>query len=343
MTANGTQATPQHAAWSKYSARILAPLMTVGAIAVLWTLPYVVSSYYVGLLTQVLILGLWAMSLNVLAGQTGLISLGHAATLGVAAYTSAYLQTEMDVGFIVASAAAVAAACLVSAVFALTAARSSEVYFILVTLAQGMLVWGMVQRWVAVTGGDNGLRVSAPPGVLATSYGYYWLTLILSSVAILALWYLQRSNMGRTFRGLRESSLRMSSIGYSVQKIRFQSYMLSGATAGLAGALYIGHFRYVSPSMVHVGASVEVLLMVVIGGMSVFMGPLLGAFVLVFGRSWVTEWTSHWHLVMGAVLVLMVLVAPDGILGRLRQVALGRRRKSSRPPGAAPSSGASDD
>ena len=292
--------------------------------------PYGVDAYTVGLLTEALIFGLWAMSLNVLAGQTGLISLGHAGTLGVSAYTAAWLQTNEGWSFIPAALAAIAAACLISILFALTASRSSGVYFILVTLAQGMLIWGVVQRWTSVTGGDNGLLGGEVPASISKYYTYYWFALgiVVVSLAILAI--LDRGSLGLRLRGTRESALRMSALGYSVSAERFKAFVLSGVFAGVAGVLFIGHFQFISPSQVHVASSVEVLLMVIIGGMGSFLGPMVGAAVLVFGRSIITSYTERWHLVMGAILILMVLFAPDGLVGRFR--ALGKKRVGREQP-----------
>ena len=286
--------------------------------------PYLFDAYGVGLLTEALILGLWAMSLNVLAGQTGLISLGHAGTLGVSAYTSAWLQSNQGWSFVPASLAAIAAACVISVLFALTASRSSGVYFILVTLAQGMLVWGIVQRWSSVTGGDNGLRGGGVPDGLSKYWAFYWFTLVVVLLSLIILRLLDRGSVGLRLRGTRESALRMSALGYSVDGERFKAFVLSGLFAGVAGVLYVGHFQFISPSTVYVSSSVEVLLMVIIGGMGSFLGPMVGAVVLVMGRAFITSYTERWHLVMGAILVLMVLFAPDGLVGRMS--AFGKRR-----------------
>lgn len=309
--------------WSR-SRLLPTAALTVGVTA-LFVAPYLIGEYRIGLVTEALIFGLWAMSLNVLAGQTGLVSLGHAGTLGVSAYTGAWLQTNQDWSFVAASLAAIAAAIIISALFALTASRSSGVYFILVTMAQGMLVWGIAQRWSSVTGGDNGLRGGQVPDWLSQYWAFYWFTLAVVLLSLTTLWLLARGRVGLRLRGTRESSLRMSALGYSVHRERFKAFVLSGFFAGVSGVLFLGHFQFVSPSAVYVSSSVEVLLMVIIGGMGSFLGPMIGAAVLVLGRAFITTYTERWHLVLGSVLVLMVLFAPDGLAGRI--AALGRRRR----------------
>jgi branched-chain amino acid transport system permease protein len=309
--------------------RVRTTLLGGLVVVLLAAAPYAVDEYSTGLLVDALVLGLFAMSLNVLAGQTGLISLGHAGTFGAAAYGCAWLETDAGWGFVPAAFGAIATALVVSALFALTAARSTGVYFILVTLAQGMLVWGVVQRWTDVTGGDNGLRSAELPAVLGTYYGYYWYALAAVAISVVALAFFQRSSAGLRLRGVRESSLRMAALGFAVPRERFVAYLVSGFFAGVAGFLFVGHNHFISPSAVHVSASVEVLLVVIIGGMGSFLGPMVGAFVLVLGRAVITGYTERWHLVMGAILVIMVLVSPDGLVGRLEAAVRVRRRAAA--------------
>lgn len=300
------------------------------AVLLLAAAPYLVGAYGVSLLTEALILGLWAMSLNVLAGQTGLISLGHAATFGIGAYGVALTQSLLGWSFFAAALVGVVASLLVSLVFALTAARSTGVYFIIVTLAQGMLVWGVIQRWSTVTGGDDGLRGVERPGFLTPYYSYHWLTVAVVVVSIAILWLVQASRVGLRLRGVRDSATRMDALGYSVSRQRILGFLISGTFAGLAGVLYAGHYLFISPSAVYVTRSVEVLLMVIIGGIGTFIGPMVGAAILVFGRSWLSLYTERWSTVMGTALILMVLFAPDGVVGRLRQAGAFRfkRRRS---------------
>ncbi|MFW6056665.1 MAG: branched-chain amino acid ABC transporter permease [Chloroflexota bacterium] len=299
-------------------------LGAIPAVLLLAAVPYLVGAYGVSLITEALILGVWAMSLNVLAGQTGLISLGHAATFGVGAYGVALTQNIMEWPFLTSALVGLVAALAVSLVFALTAARSTGVYFIIVTLAQGMLVWGVIQRWSSVTGGDDGLRGIKRPEFLAEYWDYYWATLAVVVASIVALGMLQFSRVGLRLRGVRDSATRMLALGYSVSRQRIIGFLISGTFAGLAGVLYVGHFLYISPSAVYVTRSVEVLLMVIIGGIGTFLGPMVGAAMVVFGRAGLSLYTERWATVMGVALILMVLFAPDGIVGRLRSLDYSR-------------------
>lgn len=314
----------------------LAVLIVV--VTLLVSAPYLTGAYSVGLMTEALIIGLWAMSLNVLAGQTGLITLGHAATLGVGGYAVGLLQRDLEWPFLLAGAGGVAAAMAISVVFALTAARSTRVYFILVTLAQGMLVWGVIQRWSSFTGGDDGLRGISRPDALIEYWAWYWFVLAVVLTSLLALKVIESSRVGLRFRGVRESPTRMAALGYSVSKERIRSFCVSGLFAGIAGALYAGNFMFIAPGAVYVTRSVEGLLMVILGGINTFLGPMVGAAALVFGRATVTLYTERWHTVLGLVLIAVVLFGPDGLVGwfnrvvaRVRNSAVSTKARDRQP------------
>jgi branched-chain amino acid transport system permease protein len=221
-------------------------LVAIGlVVAVAGAVPYLVGPFYVGVGTEILIFAVWAMSLNVLAGQTGLVSLGHASLLGVAAYTIGIVQRELHWGFLSAAVVAVLVTMAVSAVFAVLAVRSTGVYFLMITLAQGRLVWGIAQRWVTFTGGDNRLRGFNRPDVVDAYWLYYWFALAVALACFYALWRFQQSTLGLRLRGTRDSFTRMASLGYWVMWQRFIAFNVAGFFAAIAGVLYAGHFRFV--------------------------------------------------------------------------------------------------
>ncbi|MGW3626991.1 branched-chain amino acid ABC transporter permease [Streptomyces sp. NPDC000880] len=299
----------------------------LAALLLLTSLPYLLQAYGVGLVTETLIIGLWAVSLNVLAGQTGLISLGHASTLGTSSYVLALLQRDLEWSFFQAAPVAVAAAVAISVLFALTAARSAGVYFILVTLAQGMLVWGVVQRWSSITGGDDGMRGIERPEAFSDYYSYYWFALWIVGASLIALLLIQRSKIGLRLRGIRDSPKRMAALGYSVGTQRLVAFCISGFFAGVAGVLYAGHVQFISPTTVYVTQSVEGLLMVILGGINSFFGPLIGAIIVLFGRAGLSLYTERWLTIMGAILILVVLFGHDGIAGRAGALFRAIRRR----------------
>ena len=311
--------------------RLKSPVVPVAALlaalVLLTSLPYLLQAYGVGLVTETLILGLWAVSLNVLAGQTGLMSMGHAATLGTSAYVLALLQRQLGWSFFQAAPAAIAAAVAISVLFALSASRSSGVYFILVTLAQGMLVWGVIQRWSTVTGGDDGMRGIERPEAFSDYYSYYWFALWVVGGSLIVLLFIQRSKIGLRLRGIRDSPKRMAALGYSVGAQRLVAFCISGFFAGIAGVLYAGYAQFISPGTVYVTQSVEGLLMVILGGINSFFGPMIGAAVVLFGRAGLSLYTERWLTIMGVILILVVLFGHDGIVGRARASSTAIRRR----------------
>lgn len=284
-------------------------LLTIAVLSI----PYVTGQYYVGIATEILIFGLWAVSLNVLVGTAGLYSLGHAALLGVSAYTVIYAQTRLEFSFLAAALLAVVVTMALSACFSVMAMRATAVYFLMITLAQGMLIWGVAQSWVSVTDGDNGLRGGGPDGVLEEYYNYYWFTAAIVILCLVLLKLFLASPYGLRLRGVRDSSTRMASLGYNVLWQRIIAFNVAALPAAISGILYVGYFHFISPTSVMVTSSVEGLLMVILGGMGYFLGPLLGAFVVIGLRNELTAYTDRWPTVMGILLILSVLFARQGI------------------------------
>ena len=275
------------------------------------------------LLTQAVIVAILAMSLDVLLGYTGLASLGHAAYFGVAAYAVGILSTQYQRGFVVCLLVGVALAAGAAAVFGLLAIRAVGTYFLMITLALGMVVWGLAFRWVSMTKGDNGISgVPRPEVGLPWSlwdplpFFYFSLLALVLAWALLAL--VVRSPFGLTLKGIRESETRMRALGYNVWLHKYLAFVLSGIFAGFAGVFWAYYNGFVSPVDVQLVTSVETLLMVALGGPGTLAGSVLGAGVIVFLKNFVSVYTKRWLLILGAVYIGVILFAPRGILGAFR-------------------------
>jgi branched-chain amino acid transport system permease protein len=304
--------------------------MWLVAAAALVVVPPFLSSFALTLLTQALIFAVFAMSLDLLLGYTGLPSLGHAAYFGVAAYVVAVLATEYQAGFWTCLAVALLAATLTSALFGLIAIRAAGVYFLMITLALGMVAWGLAFRWVSVTKGDNGISSVPRPSLgLPWSFtdqtAFYYLTLVTFVLAFGLMLLIVRSPFGMSMRGIRESERRMRSLGYNVWLHKYLVFNLGGAFAGLAGVLWAYYNGFVSPVEVQLVTSVETLLMVALGGPGTLIGPTLGAGVIVFLKNFVSLYTKRWLLILGGVYICVILFAPQGIVGALRATAARRK------------------
>ena len=283
-------------------------------------LPLVLSNYQVGLATEVMIFGILAMSVDILAGFAGRTSLGHGAIFGVSTYVVVYATAQAGLSPIVAFALGVLAATVIAAVFALLAVRTSGVYFLLLTLALGMIVWGVCLRWTQVTGGENGMRGDVRPFLLLSHSAFYWAVLAGAAVVSFAMWRFVRSPFGLTLRGIRDSESRMRSLGYNVPLHLFIAFTVSGFFAGVAGALYAMFNNFVSPSTVALAQSVEGVLMMIAGGVGTLFGAFVGAAAIIALENVVSAYTERWQMVLGITFVLIMIFAPEGILGKLRAI-----------------------
>lgn len=307
-------------------------LWTFG-VAVALSVPHVVPLYFIHLVLLTMIYGLSAMSLDLLVGYTGLTSFGHAAYFGAAAYTVGILSTQQHVPAGVAFVAGVAVAGGLAALYGLLATRAAGVYFLIITLALGMGTWGLAYRWSSVTGGDNGLPGIPPlqlgPWSLGEPRHYYYLVLLVFAAATFLLYRLVHSPFGLSLRGIRESEGRMRILGYNTWLHRYAAFVVAGTFAGLAGTLYAFYNRFVSPPDLHIAASAEAVLMVILGGAGTLFGPLVGAGLVVFLRNLVSAYTHRWMLILGIVFVLTVMYAPQGVAGGARALWERRQRRDT--------------
>jgi branched-chain amino acid transport system permease protein len=325
MTLSTMPDVPSAAGVLPRTAAVRAPV-AVAAVAAAALLPLALTPYQTGLATQVLIFGLLAMSIDLLAGFAGRTSLAHGAIFGVAAYVVIYAIEQAGLSPPAAIALGIAAAAALAAVFALLAVRTSGVYFLLLTLALGMIVWGICVRWTGVTGGENGLRGDIRPAVLVPHRNFYWAVLAVAAPLSFAMWRLARSPFGLSLRGIRDSETRMASLGYDVTLHLFIGFTASGFFAGVAGVMYAFFNNFVSPSTVALAQSVEALLMAIVGGIGTLFGAFAGAATIILLQNTVSTWTERWPTVLGLVYIIVMIFAPQGIVGTIMRVKRRARR-----------------
>lgn len=290
-------------------------------IAIMVLLPLYLSSYYTGLLTLLLVYAIFGMSLNLLLGYTGLPSLGHSAFWGTSAYMVAILNVKIFEGsnFGVELIAGVLAAIIIAAIFGPFLLRSKGIYFLMSTLASSMMLWGIAFKWRWLTGGDDGLPYVLRPDLsiigwdLRTVIHYYYFVLFFFIISAMLMWLIVHSPFGRALLGIRENEMRMRSLGYNVWLYKYIIFIVTAGFAGLGGILFAYYNCYVNPNVLHLITSAEGLIMVVLGGAGVFIGPVIGAGVMIFVKNFVSAYTEHWMMILGAVYVLSVLFAPQGI------------------------------
>ncbi|HEX2440908.1 MAG TPA: branched-chain amino acid ABC transporter permease [Methylomirabilota bacterium] len=308
-------------------------VLTIAALFV----PAVGSRFYVFLANDIVIWALFATSLNLLVGVTGLVSFGHAAYFGIGAYTTGLLMKKLAVPFVLAFPAAALLAGGLALVFGFFCVRLTRIYFAMLTLAFAQIVWAICFKWNEVTGGEQGMpeipypdfdRLTALPliGGWRTSEYFYFLTVILVG---LCLWLLRRivgSPFGRMLATIRENAERAEFIGVNVRRYELAAFVLAGAFAGLAGGLFGIFNRGVFPDFAYWTKSSEVLIMTLLGGMGTFYGPALGALVLILLNQQIVSYTEYWPFVLGVILVVLLFVFPGGLAGAAQTLARRLRR-----------------
>ena len=295
--------------------------------------PGIVTEYWLAQLTFVMIYAIAGLGLMLLAGFTGLFSLGHAAFLGVGAYTQAVL-TNAGVPFPIALAGAAALSAAVGFVVGLPALRVKGIYLGMATLSFGFIVEEVLARWESVTGGNAGKHIKAPDifgWKLETGNEFYFLCLVISVIATLAILNLLRSPTGRAFVAIRDSEISAQSMGIQLSYYKTLSFAISAALAGVAGALYAHKLQFISPEQFNILQSIDLLLMIVIGGLGSVHGAFLGAIFLItmpqviallkdYLPAAIGQAPGLQGLVYGVVLVAFVLFEPMGLYGRWLKV-----------------------
>ena len=283
-------------------------------------MPTVLNNYQMSLMTLILVYALLAMSVDILAGYAGRTPLCHGALFGCGAYSVMYFVTVSGGSPWIGTLVALGVVLLVSLVFALLAVRTSGVYFLLLTLALGMIVWGVCQRWTSVSGGENGLRGSIRPTWLIDPVNFYYFVLLLASVMSAVMYKFVSSPFGLTLKGIRESESRMQSLGYNTTLHLTIGFCFSGLMAGMAGVLYAFLNSFVSPTTVSLSQSVKGLLMAIIGGIGTLFGGIVGAALIIVLENLVSSVTERWSMVLGGIFVLTMIFVPSGLLGKLNSV-----------------------
>lgn len=284
-------------------------------------LPFVGSRYSVELATQILIFGLLATSLNILVGYLGAASFGHAAFFAIGGYACAYFLTTLALPLVVSMVGAVLLTALASLVIGFFCVRLNEIYFSMLTLAFSMLIWAVALKWKPVTGGDDGFVGVAVPEYLSNYFNFFLFTLGVVTISVIVLMIVGNSTMGRVFIAIRENQTRASFLGVNVRRMRLIAFVIAGTFAGVAGTLLALYVRGMYPETAFWSQSGHVLIMVLLGGMHAFIGPLLGASVLTLLEVTIGQYTEYWQIFVGMILVIVVLAAPEGVYGLVRSVA----------------------
>ncbi len=293
-------------------------------LAALCAVPLFAGDFYVNLASQIFIAAIIAASLNLLVGYGGLVSLGHASWVGLAAYISALMYLKLGAGHWLAAPVALLGTTLVACAFGWIALRATGLGFLILTLALSQVLWGTAYRWVSVTEGDNGLRGLTRPEPFGVSLEdpatFYYFTL---AVTVGAVWLMAKfvgSPFGAALRGTRDQPRRMSALGHDVWLIRWIAFVYSGFWGAVAGLLFIYYHKYIHPVSLSLTNSAEALLGVIAGGSGTLGGPLVGAAIVMILKNYVSAYIVRWNMLLGFIFVLIVILMPEGVVPGTRRL-----------------------
>lgn len=297
---------------------VLTAACVVGLVAFPLIAPALDLTFYVSFVRRVLIFALAASSLNLILGYGGMVALGHAAFFGAGAYVVAMLSVEGVSNALIAWPVAIGVTALLALLVGIVSLRTRGVYFIMITLAFAQMVYYIFIS-LRKYGGEDGVNLSAHSKLpwidLAQDSVFYYFVLV---VVLLSIWLINRlvqSKFGQALQGIRENESRMEALGYPVFRIKLLAFVIAAAFAALAGVLLANHNLFVSPSLMHWTESANLIIMVIVGGMGLRYGGLVGAAVMLTLEEFLRLYTDYWHMPLGVLLLVIVLLAPRGVSG----------------------------
>jgi branched-chain amino acid transport system permease protein len=324
-------ATPSTRDWLGYGA--------IAAVAVvLISFPTWLPPYYLTTVTRILFYGMLAMSLSFLAGQVGMVSLAQTGLFGVAGYTLAILSVHYGLPFPYPLMVALLGTVLLAALFGVVSMRTYGTYFLILTLALGQILWAMAQQWTSVTEGFDGIQGIRAPTFAWISFtepdNFYWALLVVFLICFATLRAVIRSPFGLALRGIRENPVRMAALGYRVDRLRLYAFVLASVPAALAGTFFVQFGGIITPASLGLDRTVWILLIVILGGVGSLLGTVFGVVLALMFEVVVTRFTDRYLTAMGVTFLLLVLFAPNGIMGAVDalRARYGRRRKATSQP-----------
>jgi branched-chain amino acid transport system permease protein len=311
------------------ASRLTGRLVVGLVLAVLAIAPFVLQEFEASLIAEILIWSILAMALDLLFGYTGMLSFGQALFFGVGAYGMAFAAKALEMSLLPALACAVVAGGLAAAITGFFAVRLSWHYFAIITIIFSLVVYFFAVSRSDLTGGDDGLPVTVPPiatigGTVLTVYEpvvEYYLVLVLAGTSFVALRILTRTQIGLTFCAIRDNATRAALLGYDTFRYRWLAFVIAGLFSGLAGGLFAMKTRYASAAYLFWTVSGDAVIWTVVGGAGTLVGPVVGTALLIGLRDYVSAWFEHYLVVIGLIAIVIVLVAPQGLVGLLRSRA----------------------
>jgi branched-chain amino acid transport system permease protein len=309
---------------------------------VLLVLPSLIEPYQSILLAYGLAMAIAVLGFNLLLGYTGLLSFGHSAYFGVGAYAVAFMVKYLHVQSMeLFLLGAIVATILVTALFGYVCVRYTKIFFSILTLALSQVLWSLAFKFFWVTGGTDGLRVPTPKllGVVTgesedkiyfLAHGYYYYVLAVFILCVALMWLIVHSPFGKALQAIRDNETRARFIGIRIRRYRFVAFLVSGVFTGIAGALWVPLNGLTTPDILYWPFSGEIVFMAVLGGFRNFTGPIVGAVVFNYLKTYAVGFTVYWQAFMGVILVILVMVLPTGLVGTAKLLGAYARRRFAR-------------
>ena len=289
--------------------------LVAGIFVVLFILPHFAPRFYVYILALIYVTALLAMSLNMVVGHGGLFQFHHAVFYGVGAYAVALMLTKtslpMWVGFIIGPVVAA----ITGLIIGWFCVRLTRLYFGMLQISLGSLIWAIVFRWYNFTGGDDGIHGIPMPSLISSLNGSYYFILIILIVSLILMYMILKSPFGTTLQAIRDNSQRCEAVGINVRRYQLGGIVIATFFAGVEGVLFVALERSVFADLLFWVLSLEVFIMCLLGGWFTFAGPMLGAGITVALRTFVGKYTEYWTLILGIILILVIFFLPEGVMG----------------------------
>ena len=289
--------------------------LVAGIFIVLFILPQFAPRFYVYILALIYVTALLAMSLNMVVGHGGLFQFHHAVFYGVGAYAVALMLTKtslpMWVGFIIGPVVAA----ITGLIIGWFCVRLTRLYFGMLQISLGSLIWAIVFRWYNFTGGDDGIHGIPMPSLISSLNGSYYFILIILIISLILMYMILKSPFGTTLQAIRDNSQRCEAVGINVRRYQLGGIVVATFFAGVAGVLFVALERSVFADLLFWVLSLEVFIMCLLGGWFTFAGPILGAGITVALRTFVGKYTEYWTLILGVILILVIFFLPEGVMG----------------------------
>ena len=303
--------------------------IALALLILLALLPLIVPRFFVYIFALIYVTSLLAMSLNLVVGHGGMFQFHHGVFYGVGAYAMALVVTKTSWPLWIGFVAGPLVAATVGLLIGWFCVRLTRLYFAMLQISLGSLIWAIVFRWYKFTGGDDGIHGIRMPPLLASLNNSYYFILVVLAISLVLMYLILKSPFGATLQAIRDNPQRCEAVGIHVRRHQLYAIVIATFFAGVAGVLFVVLERSVFPDMLFWVLSLEVLIMCLLGGWFTFAGPILGAAITVALRTFVGRYTEYWTLILGIILILLIFFLPDGVMGFLLKTFRSQEKEGS--------------